>query len=357
MKIATVLGTRPEIIKLSPLLTKLPKKFDHILIHTGQHYDFEMDSLFFEELKLKRPDYNLEVGSCRQGRQTAIMLDRIEHILLKELPDIVLVLGDTNSVLAGALAASKLHIRVAHVEAGCRSFNRQMPEEINRIIVDNISDILFAPDRKAYDILIKEGIPRKKVHLVGSTVFEACLRNRQFLSRSDILSRLGLRKDRFVLVTLHRAGNTDDRKRLESIISALNILTDEIDIVFPIHPRTLRTIRKNKIRVSKKIKLIKPLGYIDFLKLMSAARFIMSDSGGIQEETLVFNKPCLIPREDSEWMRLVDAGKNFLVGANKARILRKTRQLVKDDNLLKRIKAIRFPYEKNASQQIIKALK
>lgn len=357
MKVATILGTRPEIIKLSPLLPLFDKAFNHILIHTGQHYDYEMDALFFEELRLKKPKYNLQVGSGRQGKQTAIMLDRIECLLLKEKVDLVIVLGDTNTVLAGALVASKLGITLAHVESGCRSYNRSMPEEINRVITDHVANILFAPDKKAEACLLREGIPKKKIFLTGSTAFDACMRNKQFIAQAHIMQQLGLAKNRFILVTLHRAGNTNDIKRLRSIVKALNILGKDIDIVFPIHPRTLKIIKANKIKLSKNIKVIPPQGYINFLQLMDGARVIISDSGGIQEESLVFNTPCLIPREDSEWMRLVEAGKNFLIGGKTKEIVRQTRAFIKDDRLLKKVKAITYGFDTGVSQKIVRILK
>jgi len=356
VKVVTVLGTRPEIIKLSPLIPLLDEKFNHILIHTGQHYDYEMDSLFFKELQLKQPSYNLKVGSHSQGKQTAIMLENIEEILILEKPDMVIVQGDTNSTLSGALAASKLHIPVAHIEAGCRSFNRYMPEEINRVIADHISDILFASDKKAGECLLKEGIPREKIFLTGSTAFDVCLRNKEFITNSNIDKRLKLTKNQFILVTLHRAENTNNPQRFKNIIDALNSLSEAIDIVFPIHPRTAKIVKQHNIKMNTKIKVTKPLGYIDFIKLMSQCRIIFSDSGGVQEEAIVFNKPCLIPREDSEWMRLIEAGKNFLVGIETQSILKKTREFITDDTKLNQVKAIKYPYDKNVSKKILALL-
>ncbi|MEM2955975.1 MAG: UDP-N-acetylglucosamine 2-epimerase (non-hydrolyzing) [Candidatus Pacearchaeota archaeon] len=357
MKITTILGTRPEIIKFSALIPLLEKEFDHRLIHTGQHYDYEMDGLFFKELKLKKPDYNLKVGSSNHGKQTAAMLEQIENILIKEKPEIVIVQGDTNSAFAGAIAASKIGIKIAHVEAGCRSFEKKTPEEINRVVIDHISDILFAPDEKAYEHLVKEGISKNRIYIVGSTIFDACLRNKEFIENSKITEKLDLTKDNFILVTLHRAENTNDTKKLKSIIDAFNIIAEEIDVVFPIHPRTSKIIKENGINLNKKIKLTSPLGYIDLLKLVSSAKVIISDSGGLQEEAFFFNIPCLITREKTEWTRLIEMGKNFLVGCKTEDIVKKTKEFIKNDLYLKRVKAIKTFFKKSASEKIIEILK
>jgi UDP-N-acetylglucosamine 2-epimerase (non-hydrolysing) len=356
MKIMTVLGTRPEIVKLSALIPLLDKEFENIIVHTGQHYDYEMDGLFFEELKLRKPDYNLKIGSAMQGKQTALMLEKLEQLIMQEKPEIVIVQGDTNSALAGALAASKIGIKIAHVEAGCRSFDRKTPEEINRIIIDHISDILFAPDKKACEHLAREGIPKEKIFFAGSTVFDACSRNKEFIGNSDIDKRLDVKNDKFILATLHRAENTNNVQRLKGIIDALNILSEQTDIVFPIHPRTSKIIKENGISISKKIKLTSPLGYIDFLKLMDSARIIISDSGGIQEEASFFNKTCLITREETEWTRLVEIGKNFLVGCKAENIVQKTRDFIKDDIFLNKARAVNSSFDKDASKKIVEML-
>jgi UDP-N-acetylglucosamine 2-epimerase len=239
LKVITILGTRPEITKLSPVLPVFDKEFDHKVIHTGQHYSYTMDRIFFEELRLRKPDYNLNVGSGTHAEQTAKMLIGIEKILIKEKPDYVVVFADPNTPLAGALAAAKLHIKVVHMEAGTRSFNRKMPEEINRVLIDHCSDILLAPDKKAVQNLAKEGI-EKNVYLVGSTAYEAALRNGEFAKNSNLLNKLKIKKREYILTTVHRAENTNDKKVLGELIGAVNNISEYIDIVLPLHPRTLK---------------------------------------------------------------------------------------------------------------------
>ena len=241
MKIITVLGTRPEIIKLSPLIPKLNAEFKHVVIHTGQHYDYTMDGIFFDELRLSSQNYNLHVGSHPPGKQVALMLEKIEEIIIHEKPDAVLVQGDTNSTLAGALAAAKMNIKLIHLEAGCRSFNRTMPEEINRVIADHISDLLITSNAQNKKLLLQEGIPENKIVVAGSTVFDAVERNKSLIP-SNLLSQLKLTPKQYLLVTIHRAENTNDPQHLQNIISALNILAQNIKIVFPIHPRTKKIV-------------------------------------------------------------------------------------------------------------------
>lgn len=350
MKIMTVLGTRPEIIKLSPLIPLLDREFEHFLVHTGQHYSIEMDAVFFDELKLDKPKYNLEVGSGRHGYQTGLMLEKLEQILLKEKPDLVLVLGDTNSTLAGALSAAKLNIKVGHIEAGCRSFNRQMPEEINRIIADHISDMLFASDEQSVKNLGNEGI-KKNVFNVGSLVNDACLRN------IKLAEKLEINKKNFVLVTIHRQENTDNAVVLKGIFEALGEISKNIKIILPIHPRTGKAVEENKIKIGKKIEVIKPLGYLEFLNLAKNSRFIMSDSGGIQEEAAALNVPCLILRNETEWTRLVELGKNILAGTNKQKIIDEAMKLIIDSNKLEGIKKIKCPLSSGVDVKIINILK
>ena len=343
MKIATILGTRPEIIKLSPLIPLLEKQFTHILIHTGQHYDYEMDKVFFEELKLKEPNYKLNVGSHPQGKQTGIMLEKIESVLLKEKPNLVIVQGDTNSTLAGALAASKLGIKILHVESGCRSFNREMPEEINRVLTDAISSYLIAPDEQAVENLKKENVHGKIINL-GSTAFDAALRIKNFVDSTPM-------KEEYVLLTLHRAENTTP-EQLRSILGSLNELAKEIPIIFPIHPRTQKIVTDHNINISN-IKSIPPTSYLKFISLLAHSKFCVTDSGGIQEEALVFNIPCLIPRNETEWMRLVDAGKNFLIGTEPKKIKNAILDLWSNEDKLQFIKEIQVDYPRNVSKNII----
>lgn len=355
MNIITVLGTRPEIIKLSPLIPVLNKEFEHKIIHTGQHYSYKMDKIFFEELGLKNPDYFLNVGSSTHGKQTGEMLTKIEGILLDEKPNIVIVQGDTNSTLAGALAASKLHIKVAHVEAGCRSQDKRMPEEINRVLVDHCSDILFAPDEDAFNNLIREGIEKSKIHLVGNTSTDACLRVLDIL-KSDKLKELGLEKDNYVTLTVHRQENTEFNK-LKTIIGAVNDISNRFKVVFPVHLRTKKIIETNGIEINGNVLLIEPLGYTDFVTLMANSKFIMTDSGGIQEEAGILNVPCLILRDNTEWKYLVEMGKNMIIGTDQRKIVYNVNDLLDNEEKLKKMKKIEVPIKKGTSEEIISILK
>ena len=355
MKIATVLGTRPEIIKLSPLIPLLDKEFDHILIHTGQHYSYSMDKIFFEDLNLRDCDYILNVGSGSHGKQTGKMIIGIENVLIKEEPDIVLVQGDTNSTLAGAITASKLQMKVAHVEAGCRSFDRRMPEEINRTLVDHVSNILFVPDENAYKNLTAEGIPNDLIHLVGNTSVDACLRAMDLFNPNK-LKDFALKKDNYVLLTLHRQENTTFDK-LKDILSAINVISETIKIVFPVHLRTKKIIIENNLKLNDNIILTDPLGYKDFMGLLSNSKFIMTDSGGVQEESAVLNVPCLILRDNTEWMSYVEAGKNVLIGTEQKRIVSSVVDLLDNESKLNEMKRIKVHIKKGASENIISILK
>lgn len=357
LKAATILGTRPEIIKMSPLLPKFDREFSHILIHTNQHYSENMDKVFFNELSLSKPNYNLNAGSGTHAEQTAKMMIGLETVLLKEKPDFVVVNGDTNTTMAGALTSAKLNIPLVHVEAGCRSFNRSMPEEINRIIADHCSNLLAASDRISYGNLIREGIKKKSIFVSGSTAIEATLRNRAFSRKSNILEELELGEKYYILCTLHRAENTNNIGVLKGIIGALNNISSRIQLVFPIHPRTIKIIKQNKIKISPKIKVIEPRGYIDFLKLMDNALLIMSDSGGIQEEAAALNTPCLILRKETEWTYLTEAGKNILLGTNPKTIIEKTSQLINNRKQIHNMEKIKIITDDDASGKIINELK
>ena len=324
MRVVTVVGARPQFIKAAPVSRVLRQRHTEVLVHTGQHYDENMSAVFFAELDLPQPDVNLGVGSGSHGAQTAAMLAGIEHVLLAEKPDWVLVYGDTNSTLAGALAAAKLHMPVAHVEAGLRSFNRAMPEEINRVLTDHVSDLLFCPSQTAVDNLAHEGIVRG-VHLVGDVMADAlAYAAERAQSHSDILQRLGLSEKDFLLATVHRAENTDDPARLRAILEAFAAL-DEL-IVFPVHPRTQARIAalnlKSKIQ---NLKFIDPVGYLDMVRLEQAARMILTDSGGIQKEAYWLGVPCVTLRDETEWVETVQTGWNYLVGAGLQRIVRAVR--------------------------------
>lgn len=329
MKISIILGTRPEIIKMSPVIRYCQdKNLDFFVIHTNQHYSYEMDKIFFEELNLPDPEYNLEVGSGLHGEQTGKMLTGIEKILIDEKPDVVLVEGDTNTVLAGALAASKLHIKVGHVEAGLRSFDMSMPEEINRIMVDHISDYLFAPTENSRKYLLQEGIQDQKIYVVGNTIVDATMQNLSIArDRSNILDELKLSPSNFFLLTMHRAENVDDPVRLEKILNGLELLSDQykIPIIFPMHPRTMNRIKEfgfeNKINGIDSLNIVEPIGYMDFLVLESEAKLVLTDSGGVQEETCILMTPCVTLRDNTERPETVDAGANVIVGCESEKIM------------------------------------
>lgn len=354
MKIATVLGTRPEIIKLSPLIPLLDRECDHVLIHTGQHYSYSMDKIFFEDLNLRNCNYTLNVGSGSHGEQTGKMIMGIEDVLIKEEPDVVIVQGDTNSTLAGAIAASKLQMKVAHVEAGCRSFDRRMPEEINRTLVDHASDILFAPDENAYKNLTAEGIPDNLIHLVGNTSVDACLRAMNLFNRSK-LEDFTLEKSDYILLTIHRQENTTYDK-LKEILGAINVISERIKVVFPVHLRTKKIIVENNIKLSDNLILEDPLGYKDFMGLLSNSKFVLTDSGGIQEESAILNIPCLVLRENTEWKIFVDIGKNMLVGVDGSHIMRSVNELLDNEEKLGYMKHLKIPVEEGASEKIVSIL-
>jgi UDP-GlcNAc3NAcA epimerase len=321
MKVVTVVGARPQFVKAGPVSKALRKSHTEILVHTGQHYDYKMSSVFFDELNLPEPDTNLEVGSGTHGAQTAAMLVGIEQVLITEQPDWVLVYGDTNSTLAGALAAAKMHIKVAHVEAGLRSYNRMMPEELNRVLVDHVSDLLFCPGETAAHNLKVEGITRG-VHIVGDVMIEALASASDAArAKANILEKFNLEEGNFLLTTVHRAENTDDPARLANIISALS--KSEERIVFPVHPRTrqkLSSINLEGLNLEN-ILFTEPLGYLDFVLLEQTARIILTDSGGIQKEAYWLGTPCVTLREETEWVETVESGWNVLAGADEGRIL------------------------------------
>lgn len=357
MKTVTILGTRPEIIKMSPLLAKFDSEFENRLVHTDQHYDDNMSGVFFKELGLRRADYYLNAGSGSHASQAAAMLVGIENILLDEAPRIVVVQGDTNTTLAGALVAAKLKTLLVHIEAGCRSFNKKMPEEINRIVADHCSDILFAPDGKSKENLLREGIGEDKVHIVGSTAHEACLRNIEYAESSNILNKLKLADGGYLVVTIHRAENTEISEVLANIIDALNYLAKTNTIVFSVHPRTKKIIFKNGLILSDNVIITDPLGYLDFLKLLKHSKLVMTDSGGVQEESAVLGKVCLIVRNETEWMQYVKLGRNELIGNSKNAIISFTEELLKNPNRLAEKEAIKIEINAGTSDKIISILR
>jgi len=319
MKIVSIVGARPQFVKAAVLSRELRKEHTEILVHTGQHYDSNMSDVFFQEMEIPVPDYNLNIGSGNHGEQTGAMLKGIEEILLIEKPDWCLVYGDTNSTLAGALAAVKLHIKVAHVEAGLRSFNRRMPEEINRVLTDHISDLLLCPTQTAVDNLRNEGITQG-VHLVGDVMYEALMwAVEKSKTHSTILTDLNLTPKNYLLATVHRAENTDDTEHLGNILSAFNQIQETL--IWPVHPRTRKKLEEMHWQPGKHIQLIDPLGYLDMVQLEENTRMILTDSGGIQKEAYWLQVPCITLRDETEWVETVQSGWNTLTGTNPDKIL------------------------------------
>ncbi|MCQ2964949.1 MAG: UDP-N-acetylglucosamine 2-epimerase (non-hydrolyzing) [archaeon] len=355
MKIAIVLGTRPEIIKMASVMDEIKNRGQELLlIHTGQHYDKEMSEQFFIDLKLPVPDYNINVGSGSHGKQTGKMMDGIEEVILKEKPDIVLVQGDTNAVLAGALVASKLHIPVGHVEAGLRSFDETMPEEINRLGADVCSKFYFVPTEESAINLAMEGISRKRIFITGNTVVDACFRNLKISEARPLedydksLADIDIdNMDNIVALTMHRAETVDVKERLENVIGALEELS-EMNIIFPIHPRTKKMMENfglfDKLNNMEHVHIIKPVGYLDFLLLLSKSTFILTDSGGLQEEAITLDVPALTLRYNTERPETVTAGGNILVGSDKEVILENARKILDDAEFANKMRSAKNPY-------------
>lgn len=337
MKVATIVGARPQFIKAATV-SRAIKNFQRrnpgfnlheLIVHTGQHYDHNMNQIFFDELDIPCPDYNLGIGSGPHGRQTGRMIEALEVVLLRERPDYVLVYGDTNSTLAGALAAAKLHIPIAHVEAGLRSFNRKMPEEINRLLTDHISTLLFCPTLNAVKNLEREGIT-KGVYQVGDVMLDCMLYYRQRLGgHTPTLQEMSLLPEGYALATVHRAENTDNPQALREIFAAFADIARDLPLIVALHPRTRKYLTNYEIRVGEGVKLIQPLSYLQMLELEYYARVILTDSGGVQKEAFFAGKPCLTLREETEWVETVDSGANILCGSSREKIL-KAYNLVKE---------------------------
>lgn len=360
MKIAVVLGTRPEIIKMAPVIEEIENRsHELLLIHTGQHYDKEMSENFFIDLELPAPNYNIHVGSGSHGKQTGLMMEGIEEVLIKEKPDIVLVQGDTNAVLAASLVSVKLHIAVGHVEAGLRSFDLTMPEEINRKASDVSSKLYFAPTEESAINLALENISPKEIFVTGNTVVDACFRHLKIAQKSStIIEDLNLEaKDNIIALTIHRAENVDIKERLVSIINALMELTD-FNIVFPIHPRTKKTLENfglfDKLNNMEHIHITKPIGYLDFLLLLSQSHLVLTDSGGLQEEAITLDVPALTLRYNTERQETVEAGGNILVGSDKDKILKTASEILNNESIYNKMKNAVNPYgDGTTAKQII----
>lgn len=324
MRFVTVIGARPQFVKAAAVSRVLRLQASEVLVHTGQHYDENMSQVFFDELEIPRPDYNLDVGSGGHGAQTGAMLAKIEEVLLAEKPDRMLVYGDTNSTLAGALAAAKLHIPVAHVEAGLRSFNRLMPEEINRLLTDHIADQLFCPSETAVANLAAEGVVAG-VHRVGDVMYEALLHAVAVAERrSGILPKLRLVPGEYALATIHRAENTDDPQRLGRLMAALREISGRMPVLFPVHPRTRGKLQalalSPDVAGGGDLRLLDPVGYLDMVRLEAGAAVILTDSGGIQKEAYWLRVPCVTLREETEWVETVQQGWNVLAGSNPEKV-------------------------------------
>ena len=344
IKIVTIVGARPQIIKAAALSRAIKNKYKHqlteIIVHTGQHYDDNMSQVFFDELGIPAPNYNLNVGSGGHGSQTAAMITGIEEILLKEKPNAIVLYGDTNSTLAGALAAIKIHVPIVHIEAGLRSFNKAMPEEVNRIMCDHVSSFLFSPTKTGLSNLIKEGFKQNnvppfgannpKIYHCGDVMYDNSLYFSAISeTKTSILQILGLQKNNFILATIHRNNNTDEPKRLNALFRALNAISKNhnLDIVLPLHPRTSKLMESNlekelysEIKLNPQFKITQPASFLEMVALEKNCKLVMTDSGGVQKEAFYFEKPCIILRPETEWVELVDCGAAIIADANEEKI-------------------------------------
>jgi UDP-N-acetylglucosamine 2-epimerase (non-hydrolysing) len=354
IKIISVVGARPNFMKIAPIAKELKKykSITHRLVHTGQHYDEKMSKVFFDDLDIPKPHINLEVKKSSHAEQTAEIIRLFEGVCLKEKPDCVLVVGDVNSTIACALTAVKLGIKVAHIEAGLRSFDRSMPEEINRLLTDQISDYLFVTEKSGVSNLKREGISNKKIFFVGNTMIDTLFCQKQKAIRSNISSALYLKQNEYFLLTLHRPANVDDPKMLNTMISAVLKGAGESPVIFPVHPRTQKMLSKAH-ESHTKLRIIDPLGYVDFVHLMMHARAVVTDSGGIQEETSVLGVPCLTLRNNTERPITITRGTNILVGSNPHNCVRAMRRVVNNKKTIKKIPR----WDGKAAVRIVKILK
>lgn len=357
IKIVTIIGARPQIIKAAALSRAIKSKFasqiKEIIVHTGQHYDENMSQVFFDELGIPAPDYNLNVGSGSHGKQTAAMITGIEEILIKEKPNAIVLYGDTNSTLAGGIAASKIHVPVVHIEAGLRSFNKAMPEEVNRIMCDHVSTLLFSPTKTGYDNLVSEGfktgnnVPysadNPKIYHCGDVMYDNSLHFSEVAeNKTAILEKHNLQKNNFILATIHRNNNTDEPERLNSLFGALNSIseTEKVDVILPLHPRTAKLLEANlKPELLKKIKsnsgfhIAPPASFLEMIALEKNCKIVMTDSGGVQKEAFYFEKPCVILRPETEWIELVECGTAVIADADQKKIIEAYKTLTTKQNI------------------------
>jgi len=359
MKIINVVGARPNFMKIAPLMVEYKKyhQIEPVLVHTGQHYDEKMSNSFFHELGIPEPDINLDVGSASHAAQTAEIMKAFEPVVLEHKPDAVLVVGDVNSTIACGLVAVKLGVKLVHIEAGLRSNDRSMPEEINRVLTDSISDLLFCTEQSGVDNLLREGISEEKIFLVGNVMIDTLLRNKAKAEGSDILNQLYLNSNDFAVLTLHRPANVDNPVTFGRIFDALEIIQNDMPVIFPIHPRTRKNLYSwspgERIKKLPNLRLTDPLGYLDFLKLMSNATVVLTDSGGIQEETTILKIPCLTLRENTERPITTQVGSNRVVGTDTDKIIETYRQVV-DGGLCK--PQIPSLWDGRASERIVRIL-
>ncbi|MCP4713134.1 MAG: UDP-N-acetylglucosamine 2-epimerase (non-hydrolyzing) [Planctomycetes bacterium] len=359
MKILNVVGARPNFMKIAPLMDayKSYPNIDPLLIHTGQHYDKTMSDLFFQELDLPKPDINLQVGSATHAVQTAEIMKAFEPVVLQQKPNLVIVVGDVNSTIACGLVAVKAGAYLAHVEAGLRSFDRTMPEEINRILTDAVSDLLFCTEQSGVENLKKEGVPDDKIHLVGNVMIDSLLKHLTKAQNSPILDQLNLKAKNYAVLTLHRPTNVDDLTSLKSIFDALETIQNDMPVIFPIHPRTKKNLFSSPLGDQAKnmpgLKLLDPIGYLDFLKLLSSAAVALTDSGGIQEETTILKIPCLTLRKNTERPVTLEYGSNQIVGADTDRIISAYNKVINDQNINYQVPPL---WDGQAADRIVKTL-
>jgi UDP-N-acetylglucosamine 2-epimerase (non-hydrolysing) len=360
LKIINVVGARPNFMKIAPVLNEMLSRRDRfhpLLVHTGQHYDDTMSQSFFDDLQIPRPDINLEVGSASHAEQTAHIMLAFEKVLLDHQPDWVVVVGDVNSTMAATLVAAKLLIKVAHVEAGLRSRDRTMPEEINRLVTDGLADLLLTPSRDADENLLAEGIAPTKIRFVGNVMIDTLYRNLERASASDVLTRFNLEAKQFCAMTLHRPSNVDDRQTLEGILDALGVVFERFPLIFPVHPRTRARLEAfglmERLKAQNNLILTEPLGYLDFLRLYSTSRLVLTDSGGIQEETTALGIPCLTLRENTERPITVTEGTNRLVGNDPEAIKREATSALDQPEVSGRVPEL---WDGHAARRIVDAI-